>query len=227
MKILAIIPAYNEESNIYNVVTAIKKEAEEVDILVINDGSKDDTGKEAIRAGAKVINMPYNLGIGGAVQTGYIYALQNNYDIAIQVDGDGQHNPKDIEKIIKPIIEGKSDMVIGSRFKDKTDYKPSFCRNLGIMFFSKLVSTLCRASYYDTTSGYRAINRSCMELFCNYYPKDYPEVETIVYACKNGMRITEISVDMNYRKAGKSSITPLRSVYYMLKVTFCTIFMPN
>lgn len=227
MKMLAVIPAYNEEKNIRMVIEGLKHHNPEVDIVVINDGSTDDTAKEARRTGVQVISLPQNLGIGGAVQTGYIYANQNNYDVVIQVDGDGQHDPKDLRKLIEPIINYQADMVIGSRFVEKTAYKSSSMRKVGIDFFSKFVSLVCRKSYYDTTSGYRAVNKNGIELFSRYYPKDYPEVETIVYATKKGLKVMEVSVDMNERYSGKSSITPIKSVYYMIKVTFAIILQPK
>ena len=225
MKILIIVPAYNEEKSIYNVVSSVKLNIPFADVLVVNDGSTDNTYSEAIRAGAKIINLANNLGIGGAVQSGYIYAYIKGYDIAAQLDGDGQHNPKDLKKLINEIEEGNADIVIGSRFVEKTEYKPSFFRKIGIKYFSKLVSILCGKSYYDTTSGYRVVNRRGIKLFSSYYPKDYPEVETIVYAYKHGLNIKEVKVKMNNRKTGKSSITPIRSMYYMIKVTIATINM--
>lgn len=224
MKILAVIPAYNEEKTITAVIKEIRLYNPEIDILVINDGSTDNTLKVVKSAGAMVINLPNNLGIGGAVQTGYIYANRRDYDIVIQVDGDGQHDPKDLQKLVSVIENNDADLVIGSRFLEKTDYESSFMRSLGIRFFSKLVSLLCGKNYYDTTSGYRAANKKAIELFSKYYPKDYPEVETIVYASKKGIRIQEVSVEMNQRQGGKSSITPLKSIYYMIKVTFALIF---
>lgn len=223
MKILVIIPAYNEEKSIYNVVSSVKLNIPFADVLVVNDGSCDNTYGEARRAGAKIINLTNNLGIGGAVQSGYIYAYIEGYDIAIQVDGDGQHNPRDLKNLINEIEDGNTDIVIGSRFVERTEYKPSFFRKVGIKYFSMLVSILCGRNYYDTTSGYRVVKRKGIELFSNYYPKDYPEVETIVYACKNGLNIKEIKVEMNDRKAGKSSITPIMAIYYMIKVTVSTI----
>lgn len=226
MKIMVVIPAYNEEKNISGVVKAVKSHHPEVDAVVINDGSRDRTGLEAQGAGAFVINLPQNLGIGGAVQTGYIYAKTKGYDAVIQIDGDGQHNPKDLSRLIDSIAKGEADMVIGSRFVKKTDYESSKMRKLGINFFSKLVSIACRRDFYDTTSGYRAVNKKGIELFSRYYPRDYPEVETIVYASKMGIRIKEISVDMNKRLGGKSSITPLKSIYYMIKVTCSILLQP-
>lgn len=226
MKTMVAIPAYNEGKNIFSVVTAVKYNHPEVDVVVINDGSRDNTVCEAERAGAFVINLPQNLGIGGAVQTGYIYANRKGYDAVIQIDGDGQHNPKDLSRLIDLIAKNEADMVIGSRFIKKTDYESSKMRKLGINFFSKLVSFVCGRNFFDTTSGYRAVNKKVIELFSKYYPRDYPEVETIVYASKMGARIKEISVDMDKRQGGKSSITPIKSMYYMIKVTCSILLQP-
>lgn len=225
MKCLIIVPAYNEEKNIYNVVTSIKNNNIFSDVIVINDGSEDNTYFEAKRAGAEVINLRENLGIGGAVQTGYIYALNKGYDVAVQIDGDGQHDPRDLDKLIEQMKENNFDMIIGSRFIEKTNYIPSIFRAIGIRYFSKLVSILCKSNYYDTTSGYRLINKKGIRLFAEYYPKDYPEVETIVYACKNGLMVKEIGVNMRQRHEGKSSITPIKSIYYMIKVTLSTLII--
>ena len=227
MKILAVIPAYNEEKNIEKVIRDLVYYNSDIDILVVNDGSTDQTAAKAKAAGAMVITLPNNLGIGGAVQTGYKYAERSSYDVMIQVDGDGQHDPKDLMKLVEVIRADQADLVIGSRFMVETEYKSSFMRKVGIDFFSKLVSLLCGKNYYDTTSGYRAANRKVIELFSAYYPNDYPEVETIVYASKRDIRIQEVPVDMNIRQGGKSSITPLKSVYYMIKVTFALILNPR
>lgn len=227
MKYLAIIPAYNEGTNIYNVVKNIKNSNSEFDIVVINDGSQDNTYSEAKRAGAKVINLSNNLGIGGAVQTGYLFAYNNNYDAAIQIDGDGQHDSKELNKLIEEIEKNEEDIVIGSRFVEKSKYKPSLFRNIGIKYFSMIVSFLCKMPYYDTTSGYRIVNRKAIEHFVKYYPQDYPEVETIVYAVKNGLKVKEIMVNMNQRQGGKTSITPIKSLYYMIKVTLALIINPT
>lgn len=225
MRCLIIIPAYNEEKNIYNVITSIRNNNVFADVIVVNDGSKDNTYFEAKKAGAEVINLSENLGIGGAVQTGYIYALNKGYDVAVQIDGDGQHDPKDLENLIKRMEESNFDMIIGSRFVEETNYIPSIFRAMGIRYFSKLVSLLCGSDYYDTTSGYRLINKKAIKLFAKYYPKDYPEVETIVYAYKNGLKVKEIGVNMRQRHEGKSSITPIKSAYYMIKVTLSTLII--
>lgn len=226
MNCLAIIPAYNEGKNIYKVVKAVKGSSFKPDVVVINDGSDDDTEPEAQKAGAKVLSLSSNLGIGGAVQTGYLYALYNGYDAAVQIDGDGQHNPGDLEKLAGKIKNNEADMVIGSRFICKSTYKPDTFRKIGIKYFSRLVTFLCGSSYYDTTSGYRMVNRKGISLFADYYPKDYPEVETIVYAVKNGLKVKEISTHMNKRQGGKSSITAIKSMYYMVKVTLASLIQP-
>lgn len=227
LRYLAIVPAYNEGKNIYNVVRKIKSCNPGFDVIVINDGSEDNTPSEAVRAGVKVLNLSNNLGIGGAVQTGYLYALENDYDAAVQIDGDGQHNSEDLCRLIKEIENNTADMVIGSRFVEKSNYKPGIFRNMGIHYFSKLVSLICNRNYYDTTSGYRIVNRKGIELFAKYYPEDYPEVETIVYAVKHNLRVKEIKVEMRKRQGGKSSITPLKSVYYMVKVTSALLIQPE
>lgn len=218
MKCLVMIPAYNEEKNIYNVVKSIQDMGKEFNVIVINDGSADRTFEEAKRAGAKVLNLTNNLGIGGAVQTGYLYAYYHNYDTAVQVDGDGQHNSIYLKKLLEALRSDEGDMIIGSRFVDKIDhnYKASFIRSIGIHYFSRLVSYLCKAPYYDTTSGYRMVNKKGIELFAGYYPQDYPEVETIVYAVRNGLRVKEVKVNMRKRQEGKSSITAFKSLYYII-----------
>ncbi|MDC4243647.1 glycosyltransferase family 2 protein [Clostridium perfringens] len=228
MKILVIIPAYNEEKSISKVIMDIyNQRIEDLDILVINDASSDNTKFEAQKLGVNVIDLPINLGIGGAVQTGYIYAYNNKYDVAIQFDGDGQHMAKYLKDMIKAIINENYDMVVGSRFINNSNYKPSIYRKLGINFFSSLVSILGRKKVFDTTSGYRAVNNSVIKEFVEYYPKDYPEVETLSYIIRKGFKVKEIPVEMNYRESGESSITPLKSIYYMLKVTFATIISPD
>jgi len=218
-KILIIIPAYNEEATIGKVITEIKQNNKEVDILVVNDGSTDSTFNEACKYGVMVIDLPCNLGIGGAMQTGYIYALKNNYDIAVQVDGDGQHNPADISQIIKPVANNEVDMIIGSRFVNNTGYKSTIFRRSGMIYFTQLINLLTGKKISDTTSGFRAVNRKIIEQFAKEYPVEYPEVEVIVKLNKMGYKIKEIPVLMQERSFGKSSITPVKSIYYMIRVT--------
>jgi glycosyltransferase involved in cell wall biosynthesis len=181
---------------------------------------------EAKRSGAYVIDLPSNLGIVGAVQTGYIYACRENYDIVVQIDGDGQHDPYELDKLLAPVISGEVDMEIGSRFVEASGYKSPVFRNAGINFFSRVVTDITGRIIKDTTSGFRAVNKKVIDLFANYYPTDYPEVETIVYAVKKGIKIKEIPVKMKCRTQGKSSITPAKAVYYMIKVTLALILQP-
>ncbi|HOM03505.1 MAG TPA: glycosyltransferase family 2 protein [Acetivibrio sp.] len=223
MKILVIIPAYNEEATIKNVIQRISLKMPQADVLVVNDGSKDNTSLEAKRTGAKVIDLPYNLGIGGAMQTGYIYAKENNYDIAVQVDGDGQHDPSYIKDLIEPIISNSADVVVGSRYISKTNYKSSVFRRMGMIFFSFLVSILTNQKFKDTTSGFRAVNKDVINYFSNHYPVDYPEVDVLVRLKKRNFRIAELPVEMHERQGGKSSITTFRSLYYMFKVSLALI----
>lgn len=199
-KVLIIVPAYNEEEAIKKTVENIKKHNEDCDVIVINDGSIDNTLKEAQKTNAIVIDLPSNLGIGGAVQTGYRYALKNGYDIAIQVDGDGQHNPIYISEMVKLISEENYDMVIGSRFINKTGYKQTFFRMLGINILSLIIKLLTGKKIYDTTSGFRAVNKKIIKYFANNYPYDYPEPDTNMQMILKGMNIKEIPVKMNKRE---------------------------
>lgn len=222
-KVVIIIPAYNEERSIGNVVSTILALHPEFSVLVINDGSTDHTASVAEKAGAKVVTLPQNLGIGGAVQTGYLYASRHGYDIAIQVDADGQHKPEELDKIILPLLRGEADLVLGSRFVEKTRYQSSAGRRTGIMILSSLVSLFTRQPLKDVTSGFRAINRRGIELFAKDYSTDYPEVDSLVLIKKKGYRIKEVSVEMEQRTAGTSSITALKSAYYMIKVTLSIV----
>jgi glycosyltransferase involved in cell wall biosynthesis len=220
-RILIIVPALNEAGNISRTIADIRKQQLAVDILVIDDGSTDTTPQEALAAGVKVVSLPFNLGIGGAVQTGFQYALQYGYDIAVQMDGDGQHNAEYLIKILSPIIENQADMVIGSRFIDDDDgFKSSFTRRLGISFFVRLINSLTGLNITDPTSGFRAHNQKIISLFARNYPQDFPEPEAIVVAKQLDTRIQEVSVMMRKREGGQSSIRQLKSLYYMIKVTF-------
>lgn len=217
MKVLVIIPAYNEEKTIVSVVNEIKENTENVDIVVVNDGSRDNTLEEAKKTSAKVLDLPCNLGIGGAVQTGYLYAYKNNYDVAIQIDADGQHDPKYINELVKCIEQGNN-LVIGSRFVAKTQYKQTFFRMLGINITSGIIKMLTGRKICDTTSGYRASDKEIIKLFANDYPYDYPEPITNMKMILKNKKIAEIPVEMRQRTQGKSSISASKSVEYMLKV---------
>ena len=199
-------------------VNEIMANTNDCDVIVVNDGSKDNTLEEARKTKAIVVNLSSNLGIGGAVQTGYKYALENNYDIAIQIDGDGQHNPKYIPEMVK-IINTGIDMVIGSRFISKTGYKQTFFRMLGINITSAIIKIITGKKIYDTTSGFRAANKRVIKYFVENYPYDYPEPVTNMQVILKGMKIKEIPVEMRKRQTGISSISPLKSISYMLKVT--------
>ena len=224
-KVLVIIPAYNEEKSIKSVVEKIYKNTKNCDVIVINDGSKDNTYEEAKKTKATVIDLPNNLGIGGAVQTGYLYAYKNNYDIAIQVDADGQHDPKYINKMVDIINDGQADMIIGSRFVEKTSYKQTFFRMFGIKITSFIIKILTGKKIYDTTSGFRTINKEIIKSFANSYPYDYPEPCTNMEMILKGKKIMEIPVEMKQRETGVSSISPLKSVKYMLKVILSLFLM--
>lgn len=221
-KILVIVPAYNEEHNIGRTLDnllAIKGLYQGMDVCVVNDGSHDTT-REIVRSkNVPLLDLPFNLGIGGAMQTGYKYAFENQYDIAIQFDADGQHGEQDLKALIRPIQTGEADMVIGSRFLERTPYRGSTLRRVGIYYFSKLLLSLSGARVTDPTSGYRAINRKVIGIFASYYPKDYPEPEVIVELKRRKCELKEVTVHMKERQGGKSSITPLRSMHYMIKVS--------
>ena len=223
-RILLVIPAYNEEANILNVYDKIlkhnKKFKTNYDVIVINDGSKDNTEDVCIKNNIPYISLICNLGIGGAVQTGYKYAIDNNYDIAIQFDGDGQHDIRYVKDIIKPIIEKDVDMVIGSRFIENgsSNFKSSKIRRIGINIISLFIKILTKKKIYDTTSGFRAINKRLIEEFCNCYPVEYPEPVSIVNVLQKGYLIKEVPVSMNERENGVSSIKRWKSIYYMINV---------
>ncbi|MGG4554209.1 glycosyltransferase family 2 protein [Paenibacillus humicus] len=221
MKTLIIIPAYNEEGSIASVIADIRRHVPETDIVVINDGSTDRTEEIAKASGASVLTMPYNVGIGGGMQTGYIYAKMQGYDVAVQMDADGQHPAKELPKLIEQA--SRYDLVIGSRYVKSTSYRSPHMRRLGMIFFSQLVSLLTRQRFTDTTSGFRAAGRKVINLYASYYPIDYPEVESLVYLKRHGCKIMEVSTEMQRRQAGRSSITPAKSVYYMVKVTLSVI----
>ena len=218
-KCLVMIAAYNEEDNLARVVDHLIKVYPQYDYVVINDGSTDATQQICEKNHYNYINLPMNLGIGGAIQTGYLYAFDNGYDIAVQLDGDGQHDPSYIEELIRPIIEGYADYVIGSRFINREGFQSSGMRRAGIMFLSGLIRVLCFKKVRDVTSGFRAVNRKFIENFAVNYPPDYPEPEAIMDAVMNRARIMEVPVIMHERKGGKSSINLRRSIYYMIKVS--------
>ena len=217
---LAIVPAYNEADMVARVVRDIGREAPDFDVLVVDDGSTDRSAFEAQEAGATVLRHPYNLGIGGAMQSGYKYALRHDYDVAVQVDGDGQHKPEYIPELLEALRtrSGKADMVYGSRFRGNPGYKVPLGRRVGNMVFSVVLSVLTRQRITDPTSGFRMTNRRGIELFARDYPHDYPEVEALLMLHAHHLRVHEVQVRMNARGFGRSSIDYPRSAYYMVKV---------
>jgi glycosyltransferase involved in cell wall biosynthesis len=216
---LALIPAYNEAATVGSVVRAVHARAPLCDVLVVNDGSRDGTTAEARAAGADVVELPFNLGIGGAVQAGFIYAKENGYRWMVQVDGDGQHEPDEIASLLAVMEDNPSvDMVCGSRFLVPGGYLAPVSRRTGIHLFAFLLSRILRQPVTDPTSGFRLYNRRAIELFSNDYPHDYPEVEAVLMLHHHRLRMTEVAVRMFERGGGRSSIGSGKSLYYMVKV---------
>lgn len=224
-KLLIIIPAYNEQENIERTIRDVEIHVPEADYIVVNDCSKDGTREILQKLHASYLDLPVNLGIGGGVQTGYRYALEKGYDIAVQFDGDGQHDAAYIKDLIAPIESGQADVTIGSRFVNNEGFQSSAMRRLGIRFLSSLIKLLCGVKAKDVTSGMRAVNRKMIEAFAQNYAQDYPEPEAILYSGLIRARIVEVPVQMRERQGGTSSINMVRSAYYMIKVSLALIFM--
>lgn len=223
MKKLVIIPAFNEQGGIEKVVRDIEENAPDFDYVIINDCSTDRTLDICQKKGFHVINLPVNLGIGGGVQTGYVYAFRNGYDLAVQFDGDGQHNAKYLDAMAKLLCEEGLDMVIGSRYIKKEGFQSSGIRRFGIRYFTALIKLVTGERITDPTSGMRMAGRDVIEIYAKNYPKDYPEPESVVAILKKGKRVAELPVQMNAREAGVSSISPRKSVYYMIKVSLAIL----
>ena len=208
----------NEEKTIGRVIDEIRAFDPGFEVVVVDDGSVDRTATIAERRGVLVLRLPFNLGIGGAVQTGYQYARDNGFELAVQVDGDGQHDPTEIARLVQPILDGRADMVVGTRFAEGGGYRGTRLRRVGIHLFAAVVSLMVRQRVTDTTSGFRAVNRMGIRLFAADYPHDYPEVEATVLLARHKLTMIEVPVVMRIRETGQSSITAVRSVYYMIKV---------
>ena len=220
-KVLIVIPAYNEADNILNTVRGVVEHG--YDYIVVNDGSRDATLDVCRSNGLNVLDLPINLGIGGAVQAGHKYAQRFGYDIDIQLDGDGQHDPAYLDALVREVASG-ADLVIGSRFLEKTDgFQSTFMRRVGITWLSAMLKLCTGRRVSDPTSGFRACGCRAIDLFCASYPVDYPEPESIAVAIKSGLSVKEISVEMRERQGGTSSIGGLSSVYYMLKVSLAIL----
>jgi glycosyltransferase involved in cell wall biosynthesis len=218
LKRIAIVPALNEEQTVGRVIDEIWAFDAGFDIVVVDDGSVDRTSGVAADRGAHVLRLPFNLGIGGAMQTGFRFAFEQGYDIAVQIDGDGQHDASQLPKILGPVLAREADLCVGSRFTGDGAYRSSFARRVGIKIFARVVSAVVGQKVTDTTSGFRAVNRRGIALFAADYPHDYPEVEATVMLVKHKLTLKEVPVAMRERGHGASSITALRSVYYMTKV---------
>jgi glycosyltransferase involved in cell wall biosynthesis len=216
---VAIVPAFNEEGCIAGVIAEVRAFDAGLEVVVIDDGSVDQTASVARAAGAHVLKLPFNLGIGGAVQTGFRYAHENDFDLAVRVDGDGQHDPAQLRAVIDPVLRDEVDIAVGSRYLATSGgYRSSVTRRMGIRILAGTVSMLTRQRITDPTSGFQALNRKAIRLFAADYPHDYPEVEGLVMLIRHRLRFCEVPVAMRPRAAGQSSIRALSSVYYMVKV---------
>jgi glycosyltransferase involved in cell wall biosynthesis len=215
---IAIVPALNEERSVARGIAELRAFDPGLEIVVVSDGSTDRTAEVAEELGARALRLPFNLGIGGAVQTGFLYAHEQGFDVAVRVDGDGQHDASQLDRVLAPVLAGEVDVAVGSRFVGTEGYRSSRSRRLGIRILASVVSALVRQRVTDTTSGFQAVNRAGIELFARDYPHDYPEVEATVMVFKHELRLVEVPVSMREREHGRSSITALHSIYYMIKV---------
>ena len=216
---IAVVPALDEERAIARVIAEIRAHDAGLEIVVVDDGSSDRTGEEARAAGARVLRLPFNLGIGGAVQTGFRYAFENGYDLAVRVDGDGQHDPAQLGAVVDPVLRGEADIAVGSRYLSPAGgYRSSVPRRLGTRVLAWTVSLLTGQRITDPTSGFQALNRRALALFAADYPHDYPEVEALVLLLRHRLRLREVPIEMRARTGGRSSIRTLSSGYYMVKV---------
>jgi glycosyltransferase involved in cell wall biosynthesis len=219
---LVIVPVFNERGSVSKVVRRLRQSLPDFDVLVIDDGSTDDTLRQ-IPAGVTVVSLPFNLGIGGAMQTGYKYAALHGYDVAVQVDGDGQHRPSEVRRLVDCVINGGVDLAVGSRFLSPTKYRQTLVRRVGAYMLGLLIRMLTGLWMTDCTSGFRAANRRVIRAFAHWYPEDYPEPEVILLLHRTGYAIGEFSVRMRHRRNGQSSIGLLEGLFYVLKVTTCLL----
>ena len=221
-KCLVIVPVFNERASVGKVVRRLRRSMPDYHVLVIDDGSTDDTLRQ-IPAGVTVVSLPFNLGIGGAMQTGYRYAALHGYDVAVQVDGDGQHRPSEVRRLVDYVVAGEADLAVGSRFLEPTKYRQSFVRKTGAFGLRLLIKALTGLTITDCTSGFRAANRRVIRAFAHWYPEDYPEPEVILLLHRAGYSIEEFSVRMKQRRTGQSSIGLLAGLFYVMKVTACLL----
>ena len=226
MRVLVIVPAFNEAASLPAVIPAIRRHAPDADVAVVDDGSTDGTAATAAALGARVLRSPLNLGIGGAVQTGYLWAWQHGYDAAAQIDGDGQHDPRFLEAALAPLVRGDADLVVGSRFLEEVGFRSTALRRAGIRYLAWFLRLRCGARVTDPTSGFRVAGRRALELFARQYPSDYPEPESIAIAVRAGLRVEEVPVAMRERAHGRSSIDAWRTLYYLVKVSIALLLLP-
>jgi len=217
-RLCVVVPAFNENQTVGHVVNQLHAELPLATLVVVDDGSTDSTADIALQAGAVVLSLPVNLGIGGAVQTGYRYALSHHFEYAMQVDGDGQHRAEEVMRLLDPVFAGAADLTVGSRWLGRGEYNAPRGRRLGMRILSALVRWRTHKRFTDTTSGFRALGPKALKLFAVTYPTDFPEVESLVLACKANLVVAEVPVTMSERAHGRSSITGLRSAYYMARV---------
>jgi len=220
---IAVVPAFNEERNIGRLLAELTALDPDLEVVVVSDGSTDRTAEIAQAAGAHVVALPFNLGIGGAVQTGFRFAWEGGYELAVRLDGDGQHDPTQLRVVVGPVVAGDADLAIGSRFLGPGGYRSSAARRVGIRVLSRVVSWIAHERLTDTTSGFQALNRKAIRLFAADLPRDYPEVEGLVMAIRHHLRVEEVPVTMREREYGRSSIGSLASVYYMVKVLLAIV----
>ena len=215
---IAVVPAFNEERNIGRLLGELAALDPDLEVVVVSDGSTDRTAEVAAAGGAHVVSLPFNLGIGGAVQTGFRFAWEGGYELAVRLDGDGQHDPGQLRAVVAPVVADEADLAIGSRFLERGGYRSSAARRVGIRVLARVVSWIAHERLTDTTSGFQALNRKTIRLFAADLPRDYPEVEGLVMAIRHRLRVKEVPVTMREREHGRSSIGSLASVYYMFKV---------
>jgi glycosyltransferase involved in cell wall biosynthesis len=215
---IAIVPAYNEERNVGRVLDELRALDPGLDVVVVSDGSTDRTAEVALSRDAHVIRLPFNLGIGGAVQTGFRHAWEEGYELAVRLDGDGQHDPSELKGLVAPVVADEADLVVGSRFVSNGGYRSSAARRVGIRILARVVSLIAGQRLTDTTSGFQACNRRAIAVYAADLPHDYPEVEGMVIAIKHRLRVVEVPVTMREREHGRSSIGALASIYYMIKI---------
>lgn len=229
LKVAIVIPCYNEQDNVLKLYQEIQNtpfpDFYSVSPIFVNDCSNDSTRTILVDNHINFIDLPVNLGIGGAVQTGYKYAFTNGFDVAVQMDGDGQHPPVELSKILRPIFDNEADVVIGSRYLTKEGFQSTSLRRAGINYFKWLNKKLVGVTIQDSTSGYRALNKKALELVSDYYPDEYPEPEAIILYSLNHLKIMEVPVSMRERQGGESSIKRFKTLYYMVKVTLSTLFL--